>query len=249
MFCGIVGAGRLWPGAGRHLVWRSCLYMEVHTGTRRFGLPVGIAAGAVAGAALMAFAEIRGSAAAERVGGLAEFFVGRLDWRWDWWLMGALAGGFAGAFGWMLSKPRIRLARGTLAVMGINWAAWVVFLAFTPQVEVEEIARQRAAGIIVAGQDAPTILAARYFGGYRPISPPEIWLFLMAGPAASIAEQNVVPGRDIAIPPTRRESYVIAVIAFVISTAFWASLSGAIGSLRRLTEESGCATEKSPPSS
>jgi hypothetical protein len=107
-------------------------------------------------------------------------------------------------------------------------------------VDVEEVARQRASGIIiVAGQDAPTILAARYFGGYRPISLPEIWLFLMAGPAAGIAEQNVVPGRDIAIPPTRRESYVIAVIAFVISTAFWASISGAIGSLWRRTAANG----------
>jgi hypothetical protein len=207
--------------------------MKVHTGTRRFGLLVGSAAGVVTGAALMGFAEIRGSAFDGRVGDLAEFFVGRLDWRLDWWLMGALAGAFAGAFGWMLSKPRIRLARGTLAVMGINWAAWVAFLAFTPQVDVEEIAKKRAAGIIVAGQDAPTILAARYFGGYRRPSLPEIWLFFMAAPALGVGEQLVASGRYPENPPTRRESYVIAVIAVVISTAFWASVSGAIGSLWR----------------
>ena len=216
--------------------------MEVHTGTGRFGLLVGIAAGVVTGAALMAFAEIRGRSFDGGVVDVAEFLVQRGSWRWDWWLAGALAGGFVGAFGSMLWNPRLRLARGTLAVIEINCVAWVMFLAFTPEVEAirfEEIAGQRATvdrygpGSISVVSDVPTILAARDFGGFRHIPPPEMLLSLMAGLPVAIAEEYVVPGRYAGSRPTRRESYVIAVIAFVVSTAFWATVSEAIGSLSR----------------
>jgi hypothetical protein len=111
-------------------------------------------------------------------------------------------------------------------------------LVFTPQVEAtrfEEIAGQRAVrdrgGFIYAVSDQPTILAARYTGGYRGIPLPELSLMVLAGIPAMIAEQYVVRGRYDGSPPTRRESYVIAGIAFVLSTAFWATISRAIESL------------------
>jgi hypothetical protein len=164
---------------------------------------------------------------------LAEFHL-----KWDQWLAGAVAGGVLGAFGWILWTPRTLFTRRIPALVGINWATWVAFLVFTPQVAAtrfEEIAGQRAVrdrgGSIYAGSDQPTILAARYIGGFRGIPLPELSLLVLAGIPTIIAEQYVVPARYVGSPPTRRESYVIAGIAFVLSTAFWATISRAIGSL------------------
>ena len=42
-----------------------------------------------------------------------------------------------------------------------------------------------------------------------------------------------VPVRYAGTLPTRSESYLIAIIALVVSTAFWATVTAAIGSLRQ----------------
>jgi hypothetical protein len=158
--------------------------------------------------------------------------------KWDWWLAGAVAGGVLGAFGWILSRPRTLLTRRIPALVGINWATWVVFLVFTPQVEAarfEQIAGRRAVrdrgGSITGASDQPTILAARYIGGFRGIAVPELSLMVMAGIPATIAELYVVSPRYVGSPPTRGESYVIAGIAFVLSTAFWITISRVTASL------------------
>jgi hypothetical protein len=48
----------------------------------------------------------------------------------------------------------------------------------------------------------------------------------------------VVPPRYVGTPPTRGVSYVIAVVAFVLSMAFWSSVGAAAASLWRLRRRS-----------
>jgi hypothetical protein len=200
--------------------------MEARTAPRRLGLLMTIVAGIVTGTVLMLFTGARGFGLDHGLAAVAESLV--QPW--------------AGAFAWILKTRRGRLRRRTFSVIGINCTAWTVFLAFTPAVEsapFELIARQRAAAddgrsAFVGNPDAPTILAARYFGGYRQLPLPEIALTLLAGPAAAISEQCVVSGRYAGSSPTRGESYVIAPMTFGISTAFWATMSEVIAAdLRR----------------
>jgi hypothetical protein len=195
----------------------------------------------VTGTVLMLFTGARGFGLDHGLAAVAESLVQPWECRWQSWLAGALAGGFTGAFAWILKTRRGRLRRRTFSVIGINCTAWTVFVAFTPAVEsapFELIARQRAAAddgrsAFVGNPDAPTILAARYFGGYRQLPLPEIALTLLAGPAAAISEQCVVSGRYAGSSPTRGESYVIAPMTFVISTAFWATMSEVIAAVLR----------------
>jgi hypothetical protein len=159
---------------------------------------------------------------------------------WQPWLEGVLTGAVVGAFCWILWRPRARLTRGMLVAVAINWAAWAAFIGFAPplaEAEFHAVTEQRATrdsgGGLDFTTDRPTILAARRFGGFRVKPVPERVLVLMAGVPVLIAEQYVVPAHYVGSPPTRDESQVIAIIGFVVSTAFWTSVSGAMGWLRR----------------
>src|SRR5262245_23162231 len=129
-------------------------------------------------------------------------------------------------------NSELRFAWGTLIAVAINWAAWAGFLITTPQVkeaEFQEVAAQRArrdAGAMYFMTDQPTIVAARKFGGFRPLPMTERLLVLMAGVPMGIAERYVVPPLYLGDPPTRAESQDIAVIGFTLSTAFWATVGG-----------------------
>jgi succinate-acetate transporter protein len=114
----------------------------------------------------------------------------------------------------------------------INWAAWAIFVIFTPTLTVVafgDIAAKRAAvdagGPLELITDVPTVLAARWFGGFTPLNWDAL-LYETAAPFVYLAEMNVVPPAYIGTSPTRSESYVIATIAFIVSTAFWASVGG-----------------------
>lgn len=65
---------------------------------------------------------------------------------------------------------------------------------------------------------------------------------LFAGPAIDYAAFFVVPIEYGTQNATRRESYVVAGVAFVLSTSFWAAFPPLIGSVvrgwRRLTASS-----------
>jgi hypothetical protein len=128
-----------------------------------------------------------------------------------------------------------------LGAVAINVAAWAGFLVLTPPVEETEfqaIAEQRAARDAGGGfenllSDQPTIIATRWFGGFRTMAVPERLLVLMAGLPVFVAQEYVVPARYGGSAPTRGESQVIAVISFALSTAFWVTVSGATGWLWR----------------
>jgi len=159
---------------------------------------------------------------------------------WEVCLAEVLTGAVLGAGCWILVRPRARFTQGMLLAVASNWGAWAAFLAFTPPLEEAEfhaIAEGRATRDAGEGldliTDQPTVMAARWFGGFRSMPVPERLLFLMAGVPVLMTEPYVVPARYLGSPPTHDESLVIAAIGFVVSTAFWATVSGAMGWLRR----------------
>ena len=193
----------------------------------RMSLVVGVAAGTTS-IALLQF---------QRFGELAPDYQPS---SWELWFFGALTGAVFGAFSWILARPRSRVTRGMLVVVGITWAAWATFFLFTPvvgQSEFDEIDKWRAArdapsdGGLDVVTHQPIIMASRFFGGGMRVS--AYLLFLLAGLPALVAAEYVVPLQYDGSLPTRDESQVIAVFAFVASTAFWTSVSGAVGWLRR----------------
>ena len=141
------------------------------------------------------------------------------------WFLGALTGTVFGAFCWILAKPRMRVTRGMLVVVGINWAAWAMFLLATPVVEqaqFDAINQARAPRDTDGGLDVvdhqPIIMANRFFAPETGVT--AYVLLFMAGLPALVAAEYVVPPQYIGTPanlPTRGESQVIAVFAFVTS--------------------------------
>jgi hypothetical protein len=167
-------------------------------------------------------------------GGVVEGLYGLAVWV-EWLLTGAIVG----AFGWIVSRPRARFTRGVLVAVAFNWMAWAAFLILTPPVEhakFQKIADQRAArdaGALSLMTDQPTIMASRWFGGFRPLPPTERLLFLMAGMPVLAASQAVVPARYLGDLPTRGESWIIALLGFSVSTAFWACVGATTEWLRK----------------
>lgn len=160
----------------------------------------------------------------------------------DLWV-GVSTGAVLSVFVWMLLRPRARFTRGALIAVAINCAAWAAFLVLTPLVsdtEFQQIADQRAArdaGAHFLISDQPTVMASRWFGGFRSMPASERLLFLMAGVPVLLASEAIVPVRYIGDPPTRGESWIIAAIGFTASTAFWGCAGAATQWLRerRLT--------------
>jgi hypothetical protein len=145
-----------------------------------------------------------------------------------------VAGLLIGVFVWILLAPRSRIRRASVVLVTINWLAWLMFLAFTPRVsasEFEEIARTRRyqqtspEGGIEIIYDGPSVLAGRE-SGFWAVNNAHRFLILMSGPAIAVAEGHVVPG-ILTTRPTRAESYWIAAIGFVLSTAWWATVGTA----------------------
>jgi len=155
---------------------------------------------------------------------------------WDMRLVfGAGAGAFLGVLLWTLLAPRSRVRRATAILVAANCLAWLSYIVFTPAMpdsEFDSIIRQRAdddarwlEGGVDIIHDGPSVLAARE-SGFWPVNPSHRFLLLMSGPAIGFAELHVVPAGYLTTRPTRAESYWIAVIAFVLSTAWWTTVGG-----------------------
>jgi hypothetical protein len=145
------------------------------------------------------------------------------------------AGLLIGVLTWILLAPRSRIRRASVVLVTINCLAWLMYLAFTPRVsesEFEEIARMRTqqhAGLeggIEIIHDGPSVLAGRE-SGFWAVNHAHRFLILMSGPAIAVAEGHVVPG-ILSTRPTRAESYWIAAIGFVLSTAWWMTVGTAV---------------------
>ena len=59
------------------------------------------------------------------------------------------------------------------------------------------------------------------------------WLLtLFAAPAIAFGERLIVPSRYYGIDATKRESFAIAGIGFVLSTCFWAAVGNIVSAWR-----------------
>jgi hypothetical protein len=79
--------------------------------------------------------------------------------------------------------------------------------------------------------DPPSLLAGRRLSWVSLAEKP---LALMAGPAVIFVETQTVPDRYRQTGPTVVESYWIASIAFLVSTAWWVSVAFLWSWLRRV---------------
>ena len=146
---------------------------------------------------------------------------------------GVVAGALLGNAPW--SAARLGVDRiGRMLVAG-NAAAWLLFVAATPRVEAvggDPVVLQRVAHDAEAAagwpnglnfvSHPPSLLAGRPSSwAWLPEKP----LALLAGPAIDFVEGCVVPYRYWQTGPTMRESYWVATLAFVLSTAWWATVS------------------------
>jgi hypothetical protein len=145
-----------------------------------------------------------------------------------------VAGLLLGVLIWILLAPRSRIGRASVVLVTINCLAWLLYLHFTPRVpasEFDEIARNRRHqqtsldGGIEIIHDGPSVLAGRE-SGFWAVNHAHRFLILMSGPAIAFAEGHIVPG-VLSTQPTRAESYWIAAIGFVLSSAWWTTVGTA----------------------
>jgi hypothetical protein len=159
-----------------------------------------------------------------------------------WW-PGAVGGALVAHSIWALAVGRV--SRVTRLLVALNCVAWAGYLVLTPkysEAELIELQRVRdelsdTSGGINFIEDGASMLAGRP-SGFWSVNLSHWVLGLFAGPAMAYSEY-VVAERQNGGPPFVGESYVIAVVAFVWSSAFWAAVGPACGfaqsSIRRLT--------------
>jgi hypothetical protein len=152
---------------------------------------------------------------------------------WDivdgqWVTVGAIAGVVLGHFGWVLANPRQRLSRAAAVCALANIVIWTAFVVFTPPVDDSEF--QRIADTVL--HDAPTIVAGRWHGTFGAVNVPDRLLSLFDPGAVEFAQLLLLSPR-YGIDATRRESFAVAGLAFILTTAFWVTFGGAISALRR----------------
>lgn len=155
---------------------------------------------------------------------------------WDMWLVsGVAAGALLGVLLWTLLAPRSRVRRATAVLVAMNCLAWLSYLVLTPRMpdsELDAIIRERADhearsrdGGLDMIHDGPSVLAARE-AGFWPVNASHRFLLMMSGPSVGFAELHVVSPAYLGTRPTSAESYRIAIIAFVLSTAWWTTVGG-----------------------
>lgn len=155
---------------------------------------------------------------------------------------GAVAGATIGHFIWVIAKPRRRASHAAAVCVLANIFVWLSFLTFTPPLEDAEFSRvdkersQRDANPsqLDASAHQPIVVASRWHGTYGALSFADQLLTFSAGPAIWFAELLIVPVRHIGIDATKRESFAIAGLGFVLSTSFWVALGDIVSALRRL---------------
>ena len=143
---------------------------------------------------------------------------------------GVLGGALVGAVLWALMNPRKRCSPAAIAAVLTNVVIWLSFLALGTTVDPSgfaAIAAERARCQAnpechsLMWHEGPTIVAGRSHNIYQPHGAADVLLGVAAEPAIQAASFWVVPVRYYGGKATRRESLVIAMIAFVLSSAFW----------------------------
>lgn len=152
---------------------------------------------------------------------------------WDNWnnlsLAGTTAGGLLGHLAWAMARPRARTTRAALVCTLANVLVWLSFLTFTPplddgefrRVEIERLQRDANPGHLDLVSDQPIVVAGRWHGTFGAVNFADWLLTLVAAPAIAFAELLIVPSGYIGIDATKGESFAIAGLGFLLSTAFW----------------------------
>jgi hypothetical protein len=156
-------------------------------------------------------------------------------------ITGGIAGVLSAHLLWIVARPRARVSRATAACVLANAVAWAAFVLFSPALspaEFQQIRADRAQKDVEPGlmgaSDQPVVVAARWHGTYGTINPADALVSLSANPAIHFATIVTVPARYGGLRGnTKRESYVIAGLAFLLSTAFWAAVGGAATAVMR----------------
>jgi hypothetical protein len=124
------------------------------------------------------------------------------------------------------------VSRAASALLATTGAAWAAFLLFAPPLTAQEwndVVQRRALRDTSTGIDLishePVIVAGRWHSGYPGVS--DKMLAIMADPAILVATQYIVPSRYAGEPAMERESYLIAAIAGLLSSAWWLAFGNA----------------------
>jgi hypothetical protein len=165
--------------------------------------------------------------------------------RWEnWqspWIAGATGGALIGHLLWVIAKPQRRISRAAVVCTLANVLVWLLFLTVTPpldsaefsRVERERVQRDADRGGIDLITDQPIVVAARWHGTFGAVNFADWLLSLFAAPAIGFAELLIVPSRYMGIDATKRESFAIAGLGFVLSTGFWLAFGDVVSALRR----------------
>ena len=90
------------------------------------------------------------------------------------------------------------------------------------------------AGVALLGAcvtDAPIVVAGRWSGTFFPVNFADRLLSLFAGPAIGSAYRLVQPTQYDNV--NKGESFAIAGLGFLFSTAFWTAVGGSVSAVRR----------------
>ena len=125
------------------------------------------------------------------------------------------------------------------------------FLTVTPpldeaefnRIDGERVQRDANQGGLEWVTDRPIVVAGRWHGTFGAVYSADWLLSLFAGPAIGFADLLVVPSRYIFVDATKRESFAIAGLGFVLSTGFWVAFGDVLDALtgvfrRRWTKRS-----------
>jgi len=157
------------------------------------------------------------------------------------WIEGATAGALFGHFLWVIAKPRERASRSATSCTLANTLVWLSFLTFSPpldtaeftRIERERVQRDADLGGFDLTTDQPIVVAGRWHGTFGAMNFADWLLTLFAAPAIGFAELLIMPSRYFGIDATKRESFAIAGLGFVLSTAFWVAIGDVATALRR----------------
>jgi hypothetical protein len=170
-------------------------------------------------------------------------------------VLGITSGGLVGFSLWTLLH-RSGISRLAMVLVAVNCCAWLLYLVVIPRLPDgdDAINRQRAErdaeeargwpnGMTMTSHP-PSLLAARPLSWASLAEKP---LGLMAGPAVAFVERQAVPQRYRQTGPTVVESYWIASIAFLVSTAWrvtvaflWSSLRSVRSRPKEMLPNPGC---------
>lgn len=157
------------------------------------------------------------------------------------WFAGATGGALIGHLLWVMAQPRQRISRAATACALVNALVWLSFVTVTPpldgvefgRVENERVQRDPDPGRLDLVTDRPIVVAGRWHGTFGAMNLADWLLSLLAGPAIEFAALVVVPSRFIGLDATKGESYAIAGLGLVLSTAFWLAFGDMVTALGR----------------